>query len=44
MKTWICPEVEEVSFAQTQYGGQETTVLDNVYVNADGFYEGTFVS
>ena len=43
IKNWETPSVEEVDLSETEYGGTTVTNFDNVYQNADGKWEGTFV-
>ncbi len=44
MKNWNTPAVEEVKVSNTQYGGATVTEPDDVFVNADGKWEATFVA
>lgn len=44
VKSWVAPSIEELSVAETQYGGTSTTKFDYVYQNAEGNWEGTFVA
>lgn len=41
-KNWLNPEVAEMEVAETQYGGANTIEFDDIYVNSEGKYEGTF--
>ncbi len=42
-KNWLNPEVAEMEVAETQYGGINTKEFDDIYVNQEGNWEGTFV-
>lgn len=42
MKEWTKPAVEEIKVSQTQYGGKIGIEFDDIYVNSEGNWEGTF--
>lgn len=42
MKDWKNPELREIMLSETQYGGKNTIEFDDIYVNAEGNWEGTF--
>lgn len=42
MKIWSNPEVEELNLSNTNYGGTTTKEFDDIFVNAEGNWEGTF--
>lgn len=42
-KNWLNPEVAEMEVADTQYGGATVTEPDDIFVNAEGKWEATFV-
>lgn len=42
MKEWMNPVMEELNIEETQYGGKHTKEFDDIYVNAEGNWEGTF--
>lgn len=44
MKEWTNAEIEEFSLAETAHGGKVESDFDDIYVNADGKWEGTFAS
>ena len=41
-KKWIAPEMSEMNVADTQHGGETISTFDDIYVNKDGVWEGTF--
>lgn len=43
MKNWERAEVEVMDLANTAYGGQVSPNFDDIFVNDEGNYEGTFV-
>lgn len=42
MKKWSAPVIEEMNIADTQYGGKSSIDFDDIYVNSEGKWEGTF--
>ena len=43
MNIWTDAELQEITISETQYGGITITDFDNIYQNAEGKWEGTFV-
>ena len=41
MKKWENAEMKELSFSMTEYGAGVITEFDDIYVNAEGYWEGT---
>lgn len=42
MKEWMNPELKEINISDTQYGGRKIWEFDDIYVNSEGNWEGTF--
>lgn len=43
MKSWEEATFEVVDLDETNYGGKTVTSFDNIFMNDEGVWEGTFV-
>lgn len=43
MNTWQTPDFKEIKFSNTEYGGDIAGEPDDIFVNAFGNWEATFV-
>lgn len=42
MKNWTNAEIVSIELTATAYGSADTVEFDDIYVNAEGKWEGTF--